>query len=61
MDQSQTAVFLRNVAPAGRQRPVRSAFNLRMHVLDPAVKVPFVGFTRDFGGRFPGGSHGLAR
>ena len=42
-ERTLAAVFLRNVAPAGRQRPVRSAFDLRMQVLDPAIKVPFVG------------------
>jgi hypothetical protein len=40
------AVFLRNVAPPGRQCPVRSAFDPCMQVLDPTIEVLLVGLPR---------------
>src|ERR1019366_6500270 len=36
-------IFLRNVTPTGWRRPVRSPFDPRMQVLNPAIKVPLVG------------------
>src|SRR5580704_15803432 len=40
------AVFLRDVAPTGRQCPVRSSFDPRVQILDPAIEVLFVGLPR---------------
>jgi hypothetical protein len=40
------AVFLRNVAPTGRQCPVCSPFDPRVEVLDPAIEVLLVGLPR---------------
>src|SRR5271155_2335540 len=36
-------VFLRNVTPTGRRRPIRPSFDPRMQVLNPAIEVAFVG------------------
>src|SRR5258708_1622028 len=40
------AVFLRNVTPTGWQRPIRSAFDPCVQVLNPAIEVRFVGLPR---------------
>src|ERR1700730_17093091 len=40
------AVFLRNVTTPGWQRPVRSAFDPCVQVLNPAIEVRFVGLPR---------------
>src|ERR1035441_1907667 len=38
-ERALAAVFLRNIAPTGRQRPIGSAFDPRVQVLNPSIKV----------------------
>ena len=42
-ERALAAVFLRNIAPTRWQRPIRSAFDLRVQFLDPAIQVLLVG------------------
>src|SRR5208282_2997843 len=42
-ERASAAVLLRNIRPTRRRRPIRSSFDPRVQVLDPAIEVPFVG------------------
>ena len=42
-ERASAAVFLRNISPTRRRRPIRSSFDPRVQVLDLAIDVPFVG------------------
>src|SRR6201987_2493346 len=42
-ERALASVFLRNVAPTGRQRPVRSCLDPRVQCLDPTIEVLLVG------------------
>jgi hypothetical protein len=42
-ERALVAVFLRNIAPTGWQRPIGSAFDLLVQFLDPAIQVLLVG------------------